>query len=471
FFYYWGQGTMVTVSSESSSSPTLFPLVSCESSDESQVALGCLAHGFLPDSIKFSWDYKNNSAIDIRKYKTFPSVLQEGKYLASSQVLLPSVDVLQDPEDYLMCKVQHPKENKNLKVPLPGPKDPISPNVTVYIPPRDSFSGQPRTSKLSCWATGFSPKQISLVWLRDGKPVLSGFTTGEAEPEPKPSEPRLQTFQINSMLTISESDWLNQIVFTCVARHQGEEVMKNVSSVCGPSQSPSINIFTTPPSFAGIFLTKSAKLSCLVTGLATYESLNISWTRENGEALKTDLLYSESFPNATFSVTGKATVCLEDWESGEKFMCIVTHTDLPSPLKQTMSKPKEVVKQQPAVYLMPPTREQLSLRESASITCLVKAFSPPDVFVQWLQKGQPVASDSYVTSNPMPEPQTKDLYFAYSILNVSEEEWSAGDTFTCVVGHEALPHLVTERTVDKSTGKPSLYNVSLVMSDTANTCF
>lgn len=125
----------------------------------------------------------------------------------------------------------------------------------------------------------------------------------------------------------------------------------------------------------------------------------------------------------------------------------------------------------PSVYVLPPTREQLSLRESASVTCLVKGFSPADVFVQWLQKGQPMSSDKYVTSAPAPEPQAPGAYFVYSILTVSEEDWNSGETYTCVVGHEALPHMVTERTVDKSTGKPTLYNVSLVMSDTASTCY
>uniref|UniRef100_A0ABI7X151 Ig-like domain-containing protein n=1 Tax=Felis catus TaxID=9685 RepID=A0ABI7X151_FELCA len=115
--------------------------------------------------------------------------------------------------------------------------------------------------------------------------------------------------------------------------------------------------------------------------------------------------------------------------------------------------------------------EQLSLRESATVTCLVKGFSPADVFVQWLQKGQPMSSESYVTSDPKPEPQDPHLYFVHSTLTVSEEEWSSGETYTCVVGHEALPHMVTERSVDKSTGKPTLYNVSLVLSDTATTCY
>nr|1DEE_B Chain B, IGM RF 2A2 [Homo sapiens]1DEE_D Chain D, IGM RF 2A2 [Homo sapiens]1DEE_F Chain F, IGM RF 2A2 [Homo sapiens] len=114
---YWGQGTLVTVSSGSASAPTLFPLVSCENSNPSStVAVGCLAQDFLPDSITFSWKYKNNS--DISSTRGFPSVLRGGKYAATSQVLLPSKDVAQGTNEHVVCKVQHPNGNKEKDVPL-----------------------------------------------------------------------------------------------------------------------------------------------------------------------------------------------------------------------------------------------------------------------------------------------------------------------------------------------------------------
>uniref|UniRef100_A0A8C0Q5S7 Ig-like domain-containing protein n=2 Tax=Canis lupus TaxID=9612 RepID=A0A8C0Q5S7_CANLF len=412
--------------------------------------MGCLARDFLPGSITFSWKYENLSAINNQDIKTFPSVLREGKYVATSQVFLPSVDIIQGSDEYITCNVKHSNGDKSVNVPITGPV-PTSPNVTVFIPPRDAFSGNgQRKSQLICQAAGFSPKQISVSWFRDGKQIESGFNTGKAEAEEKEHGP--VTYSILSMLTITESAWLSQSVFTCHVEHNGIIFQKNVSSMCTSNTPVGISIFTIPPSFASIFNTKSAKLSCLVTDLATYDSLTISWTRQNGEALKTHTNISESHPNNTFSAMGEATVCVEEWESGEQFTCTVTHTDLPSPLKKTISRPKDVNKHMPSVYVLPPSREQLSLRESASLTCLVKGFSPPDVFVQWLQKGQPVPPDSYVTSAPMPEPQAPGLYFVHSILTVSEEDWNAGETYTCVVGHEALPHVVTERSVDKSTG-------------------
>lgn len=96
-----------------------------------------------------------------------------------------------------------------------------------------------------------------------------------------------------------------------------------------------------------------AKLSCLVTNLATYDSLTISWTRQNGEVLKTHVSITESHPNATFSATGDATVCVEDWDSGDKFTCTVTHTDLPSPLKDSISKPKSRPALPPSAWALP----------------------------------------------------------------------------------------------------------------------
>nr|7WSP_B Chain B, Isoform 2 of Immunoglobulin heavy constant mu [Homo sapiens] len=325
----------------------------------------------------------------------------------------------------------------------------LPPKVSVFVPPRDGFFGNPRKSKLICQATGFSPRQIQVSWLREGKQVGSGVTTDQVQAEAKESGPT--TYKVTSTLTIKESDWLGQSMFTCRVDHRGLTFQQNASSMCVPDQDTAIRVFAIPPSFASIFLTKSTKLTCLVTDLTTYDSVTISWTRQNGEAVKTHTNISESHPNATFSAVGEASICEDDWNSGERFTCTVTHTDLPSPLKQTISRPKGVALHRPDVYLLPPAREQLNLRESATITCLVTGFSPADVFVQWMQRGQPLSPEKYVTSAPMPEPQAPGRYFAHSILTVSEEEWNTGETYTCVVAHEALPNRVTERTVDKST--------------------
>lgn len=113
----------------------------------------------------------------------------------------------------------------------------LPPNVSVFIPPRDAFSSSgtgSRTSQLICQATGFSPKKVSVSWFRDGKPVKDGINTGTVETESKAPGP--MTYRITSRLTITESDWLNQNVFTCQVEHLGLSYQKNVSSVCGAGE-------------------------------------------------------------------------------------------------------------------------------------------------------------------------------------------------------------------------------------------
>lgn len=107
--------------------------------------------------------------------------------------------------------------------------------MSIFIPPRGSFSSSgPRTSKLICQATDFSPKKISVSWLQEGKLLTSGFTTDKVEVDNKESRP--VTYKVTSMLTITESDWLSQNVFTCQVEHNRLTFQKNVSSACGTSE-------------------------------------------------------------------------------------------------------------------------------------------------------------------------------------------------------------------------------------------
>lgn len=122
----------------------------------------------------------------------------------------------------------------------------MSPNVNVFVPPRDGFSGPaPRKSKLICEATNFTPKPITVSWLKDGKLVESGFTTDPVTIEKKGSTP--QTYKVISTLTISEIDWLNLNVYTCRVDHRGLTFWKNVSSTCAASEWPGLSPTPSPP--------------------------------------------------------------------------------------------------------------------------------------------------------------------------------------------------------------------------------
>nr|8IVW_B Chain B, Heavy chian of antibody 10V8 Fab fragment [Homo sapiens]8IVW_E Chain E, Heavy chian of antibody 10V8 Fab fragment [Homo sapiens]8IVW_H Chain H, Heavy chian of antibody 10V8 Fab fragment [Homo sapiens]8IVW_K Chain K, Heavy chian of antibody 10V8 Fab fragment [Homo sapiens] len=106
WFAYWGQGTLVTVSSASTKGPSVFPLAPCSrSTSESTAALGCLVKDYFPEPVTVSW----NSGALTSGVHTFPAVLQSsGLYSLSSVVTVPSSSL--GTKTYT-CNVDHKPSN------------------------------------------------------------------------------------------------------------------------------------------------------------------------------------------------------------------------------------------------------------------------------------------------------------------------------------------------------------------------
>nr|6U02_D Chain D, Fab-63 Heavy Chain [Homo sapiens]6U02_G Chain G, Fab-63 Heavy Chain [Homo sapiens]6U02_H Chain H, Fab-63 Heavy Chain [Homo sapiens]6U02_K Chain K, Fab-63 Heavy Chain [Homo sapiens] len=106
FFDYWGQGTLVTVSSASTKGPSVFPLApSSKSTSGGTAALGCLVKDYFPEPVTVSW----NSGALTSGVHTFPAVLQSsGLYSLSSVVTVPSSSL--GTQTYI-CNVNHKPSN------------------------------------------------------------------------------------------------------------------------------------------------------------------------------------------------------------------------------------------------------------------------------------------------------------------------------------------------------------------------
>uniref|UniRef100_UPI003AFB8298 CAV-C65 Heavy chain n=1 Tax=Homo sapiens TaxID=9606 RepID=UPI003AFB8298 len=109
YFDYWGQGTLVTVSSasvRSTKGPSVFPLApSSKSTSGGTAALGCLVKDYFPEPVTVSW----NSGALTSGVHTFPAVLQSsGLYSLSSVVTVPSSSL--GTQTYI-CNVNHKPSN------------------------------------------------------------------------------------------------------------------------------------------------------------------------------------------------------------------------------------------------------------------------------------------------------------------------------------------------------------------------
>lgn len=451
---------MVTVTSAEPKSPSLFPLISSGTSQERTTTIGCLAKDFLPESIDFSFvdQVSNNYSNGFKKYN---SVLQSGgTYSACSQIKVPTQG-WQNSDSYY-CNAKHLDKTitKLLQLPKVIVKDPI---VTIHPPMKDDVELN-GNGRVICFASEFYPKKIQISWMKNSE-AIHGAVTEEAVSNGNGS------FMITSYLNVSKQDWDKDSTFSCIVTHESKvHEMKNVSksTVCDQEiiTDGNIKVTAVPPSFETIYMQNIAPLTCIITNMANKDGLEVTWYANN-EKINNTIIEDPLYDISTRRYTAKAiaTVCPEDWKT-KIFNCTVSHPELARTEVVTIKKRNGNDAKAPMVLLYPPHPDELAKRESATMACLVKGFNPPDIFVKWIGSNNEELSN-VATTGPIQEISSsrEKTYTLFSTLTLSAQDWNSGKSYTCIVGHESLPLHTTQRTIDKTSGKPSNVNVSLVMSD------
>ncbi|XP_026715829.1 immunoglobulin lambda-1 light chain-like isoform X2 [Athene cunicularia] len=98
----------------------------------------------------------------------------------------------------------------------------------------------------------------------------------------------------------------------------------------------------------------------------------------------------------------------------------------------------------PTVTIFPPSKDEMSTGNKATLVCLLGDFYPSTFTVAWLADGRPLSSGVETSQS---QRQTNNKYIASSYLTLSVSDWNKYKTVTCKVMHEAGN---VEKTVDKS---------------------
>nr|AAU04510.1 immunoglobulin mu heavy chain [Ginglymostoma cirratum] len=449
-FDYWGQGTMVTVTLVTPSSPTLYGLVSScqQQTNDGSVIFGCLAMDYSPDTTSVTW--KKRGEPITTGIKTYPSVRnKKGTYTLSSQLALnePDAECSQ-----ISCEVRHSGSDKSTGMPC-GNGDP--PTVLLTVSSSEEIESI-KFATIVCSIIDFHSKSISVNWLKNGGSVHSDILTS-------PVCEVNGSFSATSRLRVPYAEWFDKAVYTCQVTYDGDVQSWNIT---GPqvSECHGYTAKILPPPVEQVLLEATVTLTCVVSNL--HSGVNFTWM-QGKKTLKSEIAHdSGEHSDGTIS---KLDISTESWLSEVVFDCVVNHQYLPTPLRDSIHK--ETIKNplEPSVSVLLPTTEELSAQRFVSLTCLVRGFRPREIFVKWTTNDKPVNPSNYKNTEVTAESDNTS-FFLYSLLSIAAEEWASGASYSCVVGHEAIPLKIINRTVDKSSGKPSFVNISLALMDTINSC-
>ncbi|CAM5100645.1 unnamed protein product [Natator depressus] len=211
------------------------------------------------------------------------------------------------------------------------------PSVTVSQAYHKDISGNRVSLTLICEASGFYPEEISMSWLKNNSPELkSSYNHGPVSGS--------GTFSAYRILKVEQSQGEGN--YTCVVHHPAMEEPKRLCKRCPSSVSNCnrhpLEVSLLPPSLEDLYIGQNATISCLVSGMETPGSLEVSWKRGSGGPLAMVSREPVLQEDGTYSATSILRVCVEEWQAGEEFTCTMKHQDILSAIVKSIRKSHNV---------------------------------------------------------------------------------------------------------------------------------
>ncbi|CAN9505932.1 unnamed protein product [Ophioblennius macclurei] len=459
-FDYWGKGTMVTVTSAVSTAPTVFPLSPCSNEGADTFTLGCLATGFTPSSLTFAWSKSDVALTDFIQY---PAVQKGDAYIGTSQIQVAKNDW--DKVESIKCIVTHPAGGAQGSFAVPEVKY-VSPTLKVCSSEEDN------EVTFSCIAKDFAPRGYNITWQKNGQKIMGGTEEIETISAGR-SGNDTTLYSAASFLTVDASDWAKGTTYNCLFEGTGKDnpntaqksvTFKETTTQCDGCPEADVEIKIEGPRIEEMSANRKGTLTCIVK-VNKGRVEKISWEKSSGnEVAGSELVPNKGRQNTLSHVLD---ITYEEWSQGTEFFCVVVHEDMVEPLKKEYKKDIETEVQRPSVFMLPPVEHS----QMAILTCLVKGFSPEDVFVSWLVNDEETGSD--YEFNTTSSVASNGAYSAYGQLTLSLEQWKDKDNvYSCVVYHESL--INTTKSIVRSIGyrtfeQNNVVNLSMTVPETCKT--
>nr|AFH08745.1 immunoglobulin D heavy chain [Epinephelus coioides] len=417
YFDYWGKGTTVTVTSATPNAPTVFPLMQCGSGTGNTVTLGCLATGFTPSSLTYSWSIVNGAALT--DFIQYPPVLKDNLYTGISQVKVRKQDW--DALKSFRCDVRHTAGNQHVIITKPKERV-VPPNITLH-PVWDNVPVGASSVRLVCTLSGYFPDELSVEWKRDNQrlqPAKSPTKLQSADGTEK-------TFSLTSEIEPTTTEWERGSKFTCKSTHKDQEYKKTIS-ICQIHESALPSIHVEIPSFKTVMMAggSTVEATCLVR--SDFDA-KLTW-RINGRDAPRDQVTQDK--NSTY-IFSTVMVSSTEWNKIKLITCKAEHQCF-SPTEKTVIVAEERVVP-PNITLHPVWDNVPVGASSVRLVCTLRGYFPDELSVEWKQDNQrlqPAKSPTKLRSTD----GTEKTFSLTSEIEPKTTEWERGSKFTCKSTHK-----------------------------------
>ncbi|KAM7386696.1 hypothetical protein PAMA_009358 [Pampus argenteus] len=424
------------------------------------ITLGCLATGFTPSSLTFSWN-KNGAALP--DFIQYPSGQKDNLFTGVSQVRVRTQDW--EARETFQCAVTHVAGNGAIDI----VKD-IAPIFKLPTLKVLTSSDEEIEASFSCFARDFSPKEHEIKWLKDEKEKFNKLYEIQTPSYEKKTDNGTILYSAASFLTVQSSELTEGVTkFTCeFTGKDGSSV--NASVTYKQTQPPvgtgcpeaDVDIKIIGPTMEDLFLKKKGIVKCQVkVNRPSVE--RVMWEDKDGNNM---IEVQDATKGSKDTIELPLDITYEEWSKGLTRFCIVEHSNLIDPLKKAYERRIEGPTQRPSVFMLPPVEHTKS--ETVILTCYVKDFFPKDVLVSWLVDDEPADFPyDFNTTDPI---ENNGLYSVYGQLSLSIDQWKKNDVvYNCVVHHESVVN--TTKAIVRSIGyrtfeKTNLVNLNMNVPET-----
>ncbi|KAA8584982.1 hypothetical protein FQN60_003676 [Etheostoma spectabile] len=308
----------------------------CGSGTGDMVTLGCLATGFTPSSLTYTWNKANGAALT--DFIQYPPVQKGNVYTGVSQIRVRREDW--DARETFKCAVEHASGQ---------PKECIfqKPHESCYPPTLSMLASSEEGTEafFSCFAKDFSPKDYEIKWLKNEVEIVSKIDEIKTH-EGRKDINGTSLYSAASFLTVKSDELEENTEVMCKFKGKRQTCPTEVNSTVlyQPSRpiggevclEADVEVDIIEPTMEDMFSHDGkGNITCQVK-INKPSVSEISWETHNGRTILHPSVVPPKGSKGLFRAS--LPITYDEWSQGTKFVCKVEHSEWIEPLKKTYGR-------------------------------------------------------------------------------------------------------------------------------------